>query len=820
MLKIGILFDIEELESGLYGYAAYKIFFEVVDIRQLAGCSLRDGDTNATLIGRANHYCIAVESTDASKIAVVKNALSWSNAKGLLPLKYRFIEDVLVSNEPLVLAAHISTTGELVGCQTSWVKEAWEKYRVKHLMAGPTTTMNSAASTVTLERANTPKAIAHELPTNWKIGDKIQNRWEIYNILGGGMGIVYIVYDHETREPFAAKTFQDQFIGDDIARARFTQEALAWVKLDIHQDVVQARFVEKVQGKPLVFLEYVSGGDLSRWINTPRLTQDLPQVLRFAIQFCDGMSHAFSKGIKVHRDIKPQNCLITQDNTLKVTDFGLAKVFDDSNIAEGRSERTGDKKKKHGKWLGGLIGKRHADHLGQATSLKEQSLSISLSHTGMGAGTRTHMAPEQFDDAKHVDVRADVYSFGVMLFQMITGRLPFVGRTWEDFARLHKTQPPPKLKSPIPNLESFIHTCLDKSPARRFTDFGMVREPLVEMYEGLTGKSVPQPATGAELNSVQCNDKGVSLNNLGRSEEAIVCFDHALALYPSYENAWNNKGVALYDLQRYAEATDCCNRTLEINPQSAGGWTNKGLALRAMEKPTEALYCLNRALELSPHDIKSLINMGSMLVELGRREEALTYYDRALELDPRNAEAWTSKGGALRVLKRLEEAIACHNRALELNPRSADAWSNKGAVLRVLGRHDEAIASYDRALEINPRFEMAWYNKGTALTRLEQYEAAITCFDHALELNPRLDRVWVNKGIALRELQRYQEALDCFDRPIKLNLHYAEAWFNKGSLLVDIFQSYREALPYFEEAQRLGLPQAGQGIALCRQMLK
>ncbi len=114
------------------------------------------------------------------------------------------------------------------------------------------------------------------MPTTYQIGDKIQNRWEVHNILHGGMGIVYIVYDHEFKEAFAAKTYQDRFMNNETARARFTQEALAWVNLDLHRNICEAHSVENIEGKPYLFLEYVWGGDLSQWIGTPRLTADLP----------------------------------------------------------------------------------------------------------------------------------------------------------------------------------------------------------------------------------------------------------------------------------------------------------------------------------------------------------------------------------------------------------------------------------------------------------------------------------------------------------------------------------------------------------------
>ena len=90
------------------------------------------------------------------------------------------------------------------------------------------------------------------MATNWQIGDKIENRWEIYKILKGGMGIVYVVYDHEFRETFAAKTFQDEVLAKNPQTADlFTREALAWVNLDVHQNVTRARFVETIEGKPV-----------------------------------------------------------------------------------------------------------------------------------------------------------------------------------------------------------------------------------------------------------------------------------------------------------------------------------------------------------------------------------------------------------------------------------------------------------------------------------------------------------------------------------------------------------------------------------------
>jgi tetratricopeptide (TPR) repeat protein len=537
--------------------------------------------------------------------------------------------------------------------------------------------------------------------------DGSQKRWEIYKVLGGGMGRVYIVYDHEFQEPFAAKTFHDElFKRNPMVAERFTQEALAWTRLDRHENIAQARWVENIEGKPFLFLEYVSGGDLSDWIGTPRLSEDLPQVLRFAIQFCDGMSHALLKGIQAHRDIKPANCLITEDHTLKVTDFGLAKVFDEALPLGGAGREV---------------------EAGNAPGL-----SIGATRTGTGAGTPPYMAPEQFDDAKHVDVRADVYSFGVMLYEMLAGRLPFLGRTWQELERLHKTQPPPPLVTFHLSLVTVVHTCLAKDPAARYANFDVLRARLAEIHESLTGEAAPQARAGTDLGAVDFNNKGFSLANLGRPAEALTCFDRALQINPRYPVAWSNKGNALVRLGRPAEALTCYERALEINPRYPEAWLNKGVALADLGRPAEALTCYERALEINPRYPETWSNKGNALARLGRPEEALTCYERALEIDPSYPEAWYNEGAALGKLGRPAEALTCYERALEINPRDAEAWFNKGVVLGKLGRpRAEALACYERALEINPRFAEAWFNRGFDLLRTGRFEEALACFEQA-----------------------------------------------------------------------------------------
>ncbi|MGH9931842.1 MAG: tetratricopeptide repeat protein [Pyrinomonadaceae bacterium] len=645
---------------------------------------------------------------------------------------------------------------------------------------------------------------------NWQIGDRIQNRWEIHKILRGGMGIVYVVYDPASRDVYAAKTFQEEVFARsaDIAD-RFNQEALTWVNLDSHQNVTKARFVQTIAGKPYLFLEYVSGGDLSGWIGTPRLTEDLPQVLRFAIQFCDGMMHAFFKGVTAHRDIKPQNCLITEDQTLKVTDFGLAKV------------------------------------------------QVACGLRGFRAGTPEHMAPEQWDDFETTDERSDIYSFGSMLYEMLKGSPPF-GRRPEvsksELERRHRYEAPPVLTSHPNSLRMLIQKCLAKDAAVRFRKFTEVREELAPIYVELTGRAVPLPAIGRDLTVDALISKGSSLGTLGKHEEEIASYDQAIDLNPENALAWSNKGVALVDLQRLDEALICQERALAFNPRIANVWGNKGHVLFALGRTEDTLVCIDHALELNPYYARGWYNKGKVLGDLGRHRDSLACYDRATNLDPHYETAWVNKAAMLRALTRFEDSLICcekalhldlrdihawlgkaktlsalgrrqealafYDRALSLDPMDARGWCNRGVTLADLGRSGEALASFDRALELDSQDEKSWYNKGSVLVNLGRSEEAPDCFARAIEINPRYGEAWYNKGGALVNLGRIAEALDCFGRAIEINPRLPEAWYSKGGALVNGFQRYREALVCFEEAQRLGYPQAAQAAAMCRQRLE
>jgi len=619
----------------------------------------------------------------------------------------------------------------------------------------------------------------------YRRGDVIGGKYEVYGTLGkGGFGIIYLVYSREIRSVYALKTFRDEFLADSSAREDFKKETLLWVNLDEHPFILAARFVEEFSGRLFVAMDYIAPDQrgcvsLEDHLLRSKGPLDINKTSEWAIQFCYGMEHANRHGIKVHGDIKPGNILITQDGTLKITDFGLA--------------------------AGAVAGFRGVGSLASVSADGRPGCSLVQEKDKGWCGTPGYIAPEVYE-GKGADVRSDIYSFGVVLWQMAAGNLfpPFhanlprsegeddrayVVRYAQEIYRRQTTEDVPKVDGP---LNPVIRQCLCSESSSRYGDFGKLRGELEVIYRSRTGRHVGLPPV-SEKTAAFWNNKGASLHSLGRYQEAIYCLDKALEIDPRNAAAWNNKGISLKTLGRYEEAIYCYDKALEIDPRDAYAWYNKGISLHSLGRYEESIRCFDKSLEIDPRCAPAWNNKGNSLYSLGWYQEAISCCDKALEIDPRHATAWNNKGANLKAIGRYQEAISCCDKALEIDPRYAAAWNNKGDSLDALGRYQEAINCYDKALEIDPRDAYAWYNKGIILYSLGRYEEAIVCFDKTLEIDPRDAYAWYSKGISLKALGRYQEAIYCYDKALEVDPRYADAWNNK-SLSLRSLGRYEEAI--------------------------
>jgi len=449
-----------------------------------------------------------------------------------------------------------------------------------------------------------------QLGAPYKKGDFIGQKYEVYGILGkGGCGVVYLVYSHDLQGVYALKTFKDEYLADQEVRQRFHKEASVWVELGRHPYLVHAYFVDEISGRLYIEMEYIAPNEeglnsLEDYLQ--RQPPDLVQSLYWAIHICHGMEYAYSKGVRAHRDLKPANIMIAQDKTAKITDFGLAGVLSESPVMStaGLSAQTG---------VSGLSGQ---------------------TMFGTGFGTPTHMAPEQFDNAAGCDERSDIYSFGVVLYQMASGgRLPFpvpTGADWQTMRHLHRRSPVPRLDSP---LFPIIQRCLEKSPENRYQTFKDVRKDLEPLLLHQTGEVVIPPQL-TELEVWEWANKGLSLDSLGRPDEAMRCFDKALELDPSYANAWTNKGSGLSNLGRFEEAIRCFDKALELAPRDSAAWYSKGTSLHNLGRHEDAIRCYDKALELDPRYVKAWYNKARAEDKVGHSGEAVHSYQQFLKLAP------------------------------------------------------------------------------------------------------------------------------------------------------------------------------------------
>ncbi len=250
-------------------------------------------------------------------------------------------------------------------------------------------------------------------------------RYEIRAQLGaGGMGEVYLVQDMQLERTIALKVLPDEFASDRQRMHRFVQEAKAAAALN-HPNIAHIYEIGEADGTSFIAMEFIDGETLRQLLKQGQLS--FTAILDITIQIASALAAAHEAGI-VHRDIKPDNVMLRRDGLVKVLDFGLVKLTEP-----------------------------------QSTTDTEAPTKVQV-HTEAGTvmGTANYMSPEQARGQK-VDPRTDIWSLGVMLYEMTTGRLPFSGETTTDIvASIVKTEPLPltRFSPELPSkLEEIVAKC-------------------------------------------------------------------------------------------------------------------------------------------------------------------------------------------------------------------------------------------------------------------------------------------------------------------------------------------------------------------------
>lgn len=385
----------------------------------------------------------------------------------------------------------------------------------------------------------------------WRAGAVIRDRWEVFGSAEGGMGRVWFVRDRAWDGMELAMKSLRVDVADSQARARaeklFRQEAQVWLDLGGHPSIVSGFYTIELDEQLRFFMEFVPGRSLAQWLRAERRVS-LAEALDQAIQLAAGIEYVHARGL-VHRDLKPANCLVMEDRTLRITDFGLS----------GR-----------------------ADH-----------------QTGGGAaGTPSYMAPEQWRSLGEAGPPADIYAIGATLFEMLTGELPF-GSERAAWDRYRDRVPPPvqrvlAAESPLPEMvlrlfhehvaplrcgelgaavpeeiEATIAACMAKAPAARPTA-GQLREHLLACHARHVGGYPRELPTSLAPSQIGENNRAVSYFVMGETTKARAILDEILAADATALFPWINRAalsLAATTLEPTTAAEELAHFVLPAHPE-------------------------------------------------------------------------------------------------------------------------------------------------------------------------------------------------------------------------------------------------------------
>jgi serine/threonine-protein kinase len=278
-------------------------------------------------------------------------------------------------------------------------------------------------------------------------GDLIADRYELEELVGtGGMSTVFRAHDRQLERRVAIKILHEHYAADPEYLERFRREARAVARLS-HPNIVTVIDRGVVDGRQYIVFEYVEGENLKELVvRSGRLP--VPQALELVLAVADGLSFAHDHGL-VHRDVKPQNVLLSREGEVKVTDFGIARSL-------------------------------HVEH--------------GVTQTGTVLGTGEYLAPEQAS-GKQISPTTDVYSLGVVLWELLAGDVPFTGDNFVAVALRHVNEPPPHLRERRPDvsprLDAAVQRALAKDPARRFPSMAAFAQELRACLGEPVGAGLP-----------------------------------------------------------------------------------------------------------------------------------------------------------------------------------------------------------------------------------------------------------------------------------------------------------------------------------------